>query len=450
MTKPILIIEDEPALASAVARVCQRLGYASRLCSSAKRGLHAIEHESFALAIIDIGLPDASGLDVLAAAREKHPSMPVIIITAHGSLENAVQAQQRGATAYLVKPLDLAEVQETLRQNLGDDLSPMPPAAPAPMLVGASASLQRSFIEIAHACGSVAPVLISGPTGSGKTHIARVIHQQSTRRGGPFLAQHCGTLDAARLDAEIFGAEEGAHAGLIERAAGGSLFLDEVADLPLPLQAKLLRFVEDRLFHRVGGQSELRSDCRLITATGRNLRAEVAAGRFRDDLFYRLQVIEVVLPPLRERLDDLVPLAAYFFAEIAPGKTYSLTPEALAKLRRHDWPGNVRELRNVIEHVTTLCPGGKVLPQHLPRSIEPTSGSLPPFEAVLAAWLDNKLAERATYREMHDEIEGLALRHLLAHFNGKPTVLARETKMNRVTLRRKWRELGGSAPAQEE
>jgi DNA-binding NtrC family response regulator len=446
MTKPILIIEDEQALASAVARVCQRLGHDARLCSSGKRGLQALERESFALAVIDIGLPDISGLEVLTSLRELHPSLPVIVITAHGNLENAMQAQQRGASAYLVKPLDLAEVQETLRQNLGSDLDPVPPTAPSPMLVGASASLQRSFIEIAHACASVAPVLISGPTGTGKTHAARVIHQQSKRRGGPFISLHCSTLPEAPLELELFGQDRG---GMIESAEGGTLFLDEIADLPPAVQAKLLRFVEERVFTRVGGREERRGDCRLITATSKDLREEVRAGRFREDLYYRLQVLEVTLPPLRERLDDLVALSACFLAELAPGKTFALSPEAIATLRRHDWPGNVRELHNVIQHVVTVCPGGKILPQHLPRSIEPKPGSLPPFEAVLAAWLDNKLSVHATYREMQDEIEGMALRHLLARFNGKPTALARATKMNRVTLRRKWRELGGEANAME-
>jgi DNA-binding NtrC family response regulator len=450
--KPVLIIEDEQALASAVARVCQRLGRDTRLCSSGKRGLTAIAREEFALAIVDIGLPDMSGLEVLAELRERAPRMPVIIITAHGSLDNAVTARKRGAMAYLVKPLDLAEVQETLRHALASAPSEAPAPAPATMLVGAAPALQRSFGEIAHACASEAPVLISGPTGTGKTHTARIIHQHGARRDGPFIALHCSALPEGLLEAELFGHERGAFTGAtasksghIERAEGGTLFLDEIADISPSIQAKLLRFVEERVFHRVGGREERRVNCRLITATHRILRDEVRAGRFREDLYYRLHVLEITLPALAERRSDIPALVSYFLAEKAGDRTLSISREAMRVLEGYDWPGNVRELRNAIEHAVAVCGGLQILPQHLPRALAPEGGkrraSPASLDAALAAWLDSKLEMHATYREMHDEIEALALRHLLSRFDGKPTVLARETKMNRVTLRRKWREL---------
>jgi DNA-binding NtrC family response regulator len=450
--KPILIIEDEQALASAVARVAQRLGRDSRLCSSGKRGLKALAREEFALAIVDIGLPDMSGLEVLAQIKDSAPRMPVVVITAHGTLDNAVTARKRGAAAYLVKPLDLAEVQETLRHALSAVPGEARALAPASMLVGAAPALQRSFGEIAHACASDAPVLVSGPTGTGKTHAARVIHQQGARREGPFITLHCSALPEALLEAELFGHERGAFTGAtasrsghIERAEGGTLFLDEIADISPSIQAKLLRFVEERVFHRVGGREERRVDCRLITATHRNLRDEVRAGRFREDLYYRLHVLEIVMPALADRRTDIPALAAYLLAEKAGDRTVTISPEAMKVMEQYDWPGNVRELRNAIEHAVAVCPGLKILPQHLPRTLTSESdehgGSPRSFEAALSAWLDSKLETRATYREMHDEIEALALRHLLSRFDGKPTVLARETKMNRVTLRRKWREL---------
>jgi DNA-binding NtrC family response regulator len=451
--KPILIIEDEHALASAVARVCQRLGRDARLCSSGKRGLKALAREEFAVAVVDIGLPDMSGLEVLKELKERAPRLPVIVITAHGSLDNAVIARKRGAAAYLVKPLDLAEVQETLRQALASVPSETPASAPATMLVGAAPALQRTFGEIAHACASEAPVLISGPTGTGKTHAARIIHQQSSRRDGPFVTLHCSALPEALLETELFGHERGAFTGAtaakpghMERAEGGTLFLDEIADISPSIQSKLLRFVEERVFHRVGGREERRVDCRLITATHRNLRAEVRAGRFREDLYYRLHVLEIIMPVLAERRSDIPALVTYFLGEKAGDRMLSVSPDAMRLLERYDWPGNVRELRNAIEHAVAVCAGLQILPQHLPRTLLPAGekrqSSPASLEETLAAWLDSKLEERATYRQMHDEIEALALRHLLARFDGKPTVLARETKMNRVTLRRKWRELG--------
>ena len=236
-----------------------------------------------------------------------------------------------------------------------------------------------------------------------------------------------------------------ARAGHLERAQGGTLFLDEIADIAPAIQAKLLRFVEERTFTRIGGREDLRVDLRLITATNKNLRDEVRAGRFREDLYYRLHVLEIALPSLRERADDIPALAASFLATLAPDRGAQLSPAATELLQRHEWPGNVRELRNVLEHAIAVSNGGVILPQHLPRELRDIAASAPasqPLETALATWLQQKLRNGASYREMHDELEAMALRHLLAHFDGKPTVLARETKMNRVTLRRKTRLLG--------
>jgi DNA-binding NtrC family response regulator len=456
---PILIVEDEPALASAIGRACERIGCATRLCASGKRALSALEMETFALAIVDIGLPDMSGLELLSALRESAPRLPVVIITAHANLENAVKARQRGASAYLTKPLDLDELQQTLRQALATSDAAPAAAAPSGTLIGTSPRLQRSFVEIAHACASDAPVVLTGPTGTGKTHTARLLHQNSRRASGPFVTLHCSALTESLLEAELFGHERGAFTGAnaakpghIERAEGGTLFLDEIADIAPSIQAKLLRFVEERVFHRVGGREERRVDCRLITATHRDLRAEVEAGRFREDLYYRLHVLEIFLPPLRERSEDLAALAAHFLAERSGERPLSLAPETLAALQSHAWPGNVRELRNAIEHAVAVCSGSQILPQHLPRAFGSSAVAGPgaDFETLLKQWLDLRLAEACSYREMHDQLEAMALRHLLARFGGKPTILAREMKMNRVTLRRKWRELGGAPLAGED
>jgi DNA-binding NtrC family response regulator len=446
----VLIIEDEAALATALSRVCQRLGWHAELRASGNAGLRALASGNFDLAILDIGLPDLSGLEVLEKARARAPQLPVVIITAHGKLENAVAARKLGAAAYLVKPLDLREIERTLTQILATAAAPASADAPASsdaQLLGDSPAMQRVFLEIAHACTTDAPVLLSGPTGSGKTLAARSIHIHSARKNAPFVALHCGALQEQLLESELFGHERGAFTGAvsarpghIERARGGTLFLDEIGDISPTVQAKLLRFVEERAFTRVGGREDIRVELRLITATNKNLRDEVRAARFREDLFYRLHVLEIGMPPLRERTADLAVLAANFLRTAA--RPLTLAPASLALLERHDWPGNLRELRNVLEYAAAVCTGPVILPAHLPRDIHERAASAPSHDArlatVLAEWLDARLLEKATYRDMHDAIESLVLRHLLKRFDGKPTLLARATKMNRVTLRKKF------------
>ena len=446
----VLIIEDEAALATALSRVCQRLGWHAELRASGNAGLRALASGNFDLAILDIGLPDLSGLEVLEKARARAPQLPVVIITAHGKLENAVAARKLGAAAYLVKPLDLREIERTLTQILATASAPTSAAAPASsdaQLLGDSPAMQRVFLEIAHACTTDAPVLLSGPTGSGKTLAARSIHIHSARKNAPFVALHCGALQEQLLESELFGHERGAFTGAvsarpghIERARGGTHFLDEIGDISPTVQAKLLRFVEERAFTRVGGREDIRVELRLITATNKNLRDEVKAGRFREDIFYRLHVLEIGMPPLRERTADLAVLAANFLRTAA--RPLTLAPASLALLERHDWPGNLRELRNVLEYAAAVCTGPVILPAHLPRDIHERAASAPSHDArlatVLAEWLDARLLEKATYRDMHDAIESLVLRHLLKRFDGKPTLLARATKMNRVTLRKKF------------
>lgn len=452
--KPILIIEDEHAVASALGAVGKRLGHEVRMCPSGQRGLDELGREEFALTILDIGLPDMSGLEVLQRIRKQKPGLPVLIITAHGNLDNAVAAKKFGAAGYLVKPLDLHEVQETIRQLAAAPPVPAVSAAASPsLLIGAAPVMQRCFVEIAHACTSDAPVLISGPTGTGKTLAARVIHTNSPRSEAPFVTLHCSALPEHLLESELFGHEKGAFTGALtareghlERARGGTLFLDEIADISAATQAKLLRFVEERTFTRLGGREDLRVDLRLITATNKDLREEVQAGRFRQDLYYRLHVLEIAMPALAERPGDIPALAGYFLGSIGGPLPRQLAPATVDILQRYSWPGNVRELRNALEHAVAVSNGGIILPQHLPREMRETTDAAPAsegaLEAALAVWLDRQLAAGATYREMHDTLESLALHHLLARFDGKPTVLARETKMNRVTLRKKVLRLG--------
>ncbi len=371
MNKRILIVEDEHALAAALAALCRRLGADATLCYSARRALE--EQGEFALAIVDIGLPDMSGLKLLEALRER-------------------------------------------------------PAAP--------------------------PVLITGQTGTGKTLAARVIHSNGPRRDAPFITLHCGSLPEPLLESELFGYEKNAFTGAlstkpghIERATGGTLFLDEIADIPAAIQAKLLRFVEERTFTRIGGREDRTVDLRLITATNRNLLEEVREGRFREDLYYRLHVLEIGLPALNRRREDIPALASVFLAAIAPGRGLGLSPDALALLRDYPWPGNVRQLRNTLEHAVAVSSGGTLFPRHLPAEVRETAGrpgAASVLEPAIEDWLEDKLRDGADYDAIHTEIESIVISHLLKRFDNKPTVLARALNMNRVTLRKK---MGGTGPA---
>jgi DNA-binding NtrC family response regulator len=312
--------------------------------------------------------------------------------------------------------------------------------------------MQPAFTAIAHACAADAPVLITGPTGIGKSLTAKIIHLHSARHQGPFVTLSCASLPENLLEAELFGHEKGAFTGAhatrtghIDRAAGGTLFLDEVGELPLAVQAKLLRFVEEKTFVRVGGRTDHRVDLRILAATNQDLAAAVAEKRFRNDLLYRLRVLEVQLPPLVERRGDIPALAAYLLAGLARGRTLALSRDAAQALQQHTWPGNVRELRNVLEHAAAVCQGDLILPTHLPpelRALSPTVSvpSFPTLDAALAAWLDDRLQRSSDYDTLLDELERRLLGLLLPRYDHKPTHLARALNINRATLRKRLRE----------
>lgn len=456
MTHPrILIVEDEAALAKALAAVCERIGSEATLCASGRRGLRELAKGNVSLIILDIGLPDISGWEVLETVNQSVPRPPVLIITAHGTLDNAVAARQHEATAYLVKPLDLCELERTIRDLLAEAASDgSPPAVKAQagaLLGGASPEMQRVFVTIAQAATTDAPALITGPTGTGKTLAAQIIHANSRRREGPFVTLLCGSLPEQLLESELFGHEKNAFTGAgamrpghVERAAGGTLFLDEIGDIPLSVQAKLLRVVEEKTFHRLGGREDLRVDLRLLAATNRSLRDEVQAGRFREDLYYRLHVLAVELPPLAKRREDIPALSAFFLSQISAGRELALGSDTSRLLVNYSWPGNVRELRNALEHAVAVCSGKIIQAHHLPKSV--LFASEPPSEAeldgVLQRWVAAKVQVGASYKQLSTEVESTLLKHLMQHFDQKPTVLARVLKMNRATLLKKRRHLG--------
>ncbi|MFY9340937.1 MAG: sigma-54 dependent transcriptional regulator [Planctomycetota bacterium] len=456
----VLIIEDEAALATAIAILVRRLGHQATTAASATLGLQRLQQERPDLVVLDIGLPDLNGLQALQRIRTHDATIPVLIVTAHGNLQNAVEARKGGAAGYLVKPLDLAELERTVRALLhaaapadASPLQPLPdPSDIAPLLIGSSAAMQPAFTAIAHACASDAPVLITGPTGIGKSLTAQIVHLHSGRHQGPFVTLSCASLPESLLEAELFGHEKGAFTGAqhtrhghLDRAAGGTLFLDEIGEIPLAVQVKLLRFVEERTFARVGGREDLRVDLRIIAATNQDLAAAVAGRRFREDLLYRLRVLEVKLPPLADRATDIPGLAAYLLAGIARGRSLTLAREVVHALQRHEWPGNVRELRNVLERAAAVCQGNVILPTHLPPELrlpEPTQtpASFPALDAALQTWLDDRLRHEHDYASLLDELESRVLGLLLPRYGHKPTHLARALNIHRATLRKRLRE----------
>ena len=451
----VLIIEDEAALANALASVCERHGAGATLCASGQSGLLRLEQEKFSLIILDLGLPDMSGWRILETINQSTARPPVLVITARGTLDNAVSARQLGAASYLVKPLDLRELGMTIHELLSETTPARPAIVPhadaGSLLGGASPEMQSVFMAIARAAATDVPALITGPTGTGKTLAAQVIHGNSHRRDGPFVTLLCGALPEQLLESELFGHEKNSFTGAgtmrpghLERAVGGTLFLDEIGDVPLSIQAKLLRFVEEKTFNRVGGREDLRMDLRLITATHRCLRDEVHAGRFREDLYYRLHVLEVELPPLAKRREDIPALSAFFLSRLSAGRELVLGSDTSNLLVNYSWPGNVRELRNAIEHAITACSGKIIKPHHLPKAVGLPNG-LPAnidLNSVLQRWVAAKVETGMSYKQLYAEVESTLLKHLMQHFDQKPTVLARVLKMNRATLLKKRRHLG--------
>jgi DNA-binding NtrC family response regulator len=461
----VLIIEDEAALASALSILMQRLGHTATTAASATLGLQRLAAQRPDLVVLDIGLPDKSGLKALDEIRAHDPTIPVLMVTAHGNLQNAVQARKGGASAYLVKPLDLGELERTVRSLLQTSVAtvalPPPPAthagAGAPLLIGSSAAMQPAFTAIAHACASDAPVLITGPTGIGKSLTAQVVHLHSARQQGPFITLSCASLPESLLEAELFGHEKGSFTGAqqtrvghLDRAAGGTLFLDEIGELSPALQVKLLRVVEDKVFTRIGGREDVHVDLRIIAATNRDLTQAVAEKRFREDLLYRLRVLEVPLPPLCARRSDIPALAAYLLANLARDRQLGLAAETVHQLQQYDWPGNVRELRNVLERAAAVCTGPVILPTHLPPELtrgpsgQAAAGADPTthLDEALRDWLDHRIAAGKDYDALLAECEARLLSLLLPRYDHKPTYLARALNVNRATLRKRLRTLG--------
>ena len=376
----------------------ERQGYAVLEARDQPEAVTHLQQGQPSVVLSDLRLPDGDGFGVLRASKEIDPDVPVIVMTAYGSIEDAVSAMKEGALDFLAKPVDpdhlLMMVARAIEQRrlVTENLLMKEELAVrrgAPRLVGDDPSLRKLFASLERAAGTDATVLIEGESGTGKELFARSLHALSPRSGAPFVAINCAAIPENLLETELFGYEKGAFTGAnarklgkFEVAHGGTLFLDEIGEMPLTLQAKILRALEEKRFERVGGTASVQVDVRLVAATNRGLKAAVAARRFREDLYFRLSVFPIVVPPLRDRPGDIPTLARFFverFCRELKEKPLLLSPEALEQLQSYRWPGNVRELQNCIERAVILADGDAILPRHLNLTfLEPAAPEPPP------------------------------------------------------------------------
>jgi DNA-binding NtrC family response regulator len=380
----ILIVEDKDSLRTMLRHALEKQGHAVLEARDEPEAIRQLQQGQPAVVLSDLRLPEGDGFGVLRAAKDTDAEVPVIVMTAYGSIEDAVRAMKEGALDFLAKPVDpdhlMLLVTRALEQRriVTENLLMREELAVrrgAPQLVGDDQSLRKVFSSLERAAATDTTVLIEGESGTGKELFARSLHALSPRSDAPFVAINCAAIPETLLETELFGHEKGAFTGAVARKPGkfemahrGTLFLDEIGDLPLSLQAKILRALEERRFERVGGTASVQVDVRLVAATNRGLRAAVAARRFREDLFFRLSVFPITVPPLRERRGDIPLLARYFvdrFCRDLKKRPLVLSPQALEQLQTYRWPGNVRELQNCIERAVILADGDSILPRHL-------------------------------------------------------------------------------------
>jgi two-component system nitrogen regulation response regulator NtrX len=452
MALDILIVDDEQDIRDLVAGVLEDEGYTTRAAADSAEALQALAERRPSLALLDVWLQGSKldGLQLLEEIKKRDPTLPVLVISGHGNLDTAVAAIRQGAVDFIEKPFEaghlvhlvarateterLRRENEALRRQVGNEME----------LTGASAAINNVRATLKRVAATGSRVLISGPAGVGKEVAARLLHNWSPRASGPFVVVTAARMTPERVEEVLFGTEEGgelARPGLLEQAHGGTLFIDEVADMPLSTQGKILRVLTDQSFTRVGGQRTVRIDMRVVSSTARNLPDEIAAGRFREDLYYRLNVVPVHLPALAERREDIPELVGHFAARYAADQrvaTPDVSPDAMAALQAYDWPGNVRQLRNVIERTIILAPGERIARidiDMLPPELLNDQAQLTPNEAV-------KAIMGTPLREARETFEREYLKVQIRRFSGNISRTANFIGMERSALHRKLKALG--------
>ncbi len=438
----ILIVDDDPGQRSLLNTFLCSQGFETALADSGERALEMLHSGKFAMMISDVRMPGLSGLETLRRVRQQYATLPVLLVTAFTDIRDAVAAMRDGAVNYLAKPIDLDELLNSVRQAIGISKStPLRYNEEKQLpdfVIARSPLMQALFRDASLIAPSETRVLITGESGVGKEVVADVIHAWSSRSAGPIIKINCAAIPEALLEAELFGHEKGAftgaHAkrvGRFELANGGTIFLDEVADMTPTLQAKLLRVTQAGLFNRVGSNTDRHTNARILAATNKNLEDEVKGGRFREDLFYRLNVVELNVPPLRERREDIMPLASAFIVEFTQGRARFASAVADC-LTRYSWPGNVRELRNAVERAALMAQGELIFPEHLPTRVR-------------AAAEQPAAAEAAADPERLEEIERQAIMEALRQHDFNRTETAKALGISRRALiykLQRFRELG--------
>lgn len=456
----IVILEDEAENLRSLTRALEKVGYDVHGYRDPRKGMAFLDdHRNVDIVLTDIRMPAMDGMAVLKHVKENRPGLPVLLITAFGSVESAVGAMKVGADDYLAKPIDLYELRRRvealvekhrLAMRVDELQARLDERFGFENIVGTSRPMQELFQQIKMVAPTRATVLINGESGTGKELIANAIHHNSDRKRNRFLPINCAAIPATLMESELFGHERGSftgaektHPGKFEQADRGTLFLDEIGELPIGLQAKLLRVLEERMVTRVGSSHPIPVDVRIVTATNRNIKEMTAAGDFRKDLFYRLKVVELRIPPLRERKED-IPLLAHSFLEQLNrehGRTIEkISPEALSALVAYPWPGNVRELRNVIERTVVFCPENEIKITHLPVELQSgvaltTHAGLPSLHAAASTGFDVR-GEVVPLEEM----ERRAILRALEETGGNKTRAARLLGIGLRTLHRKLKQ----------
>jgi two-component system nitrogen regulation response regulator GlnG len=466
----VLVVDDEEAVCWALQRALKGEGHSVSVAASAEEALEQAGRKRPDAVVLDVRLPGLDGLSALGRLRQISGDAPVIVVTAFGNLSTAVKAVEGGAFDYLAKPFDLNQALEAVGRALQRRA-----ATPAPAvgdgetpdeIVGRSPAMQVVFKRIALVAPRDACVLITGESGTGKELVARALHRHGSRRDRPFLPVHIAALNPSLVESELFGHVKGAFTGATEAkpgllllADGGTVFLDELADIPLPVQVKLLRVLEHNEVMPVGGNQPLPINIRIISATHQDLPAKVAEGAFRHDLYFRLNVFQIHLPPLRERTEDIVALAEHFLRRLEP-RSLPLPPETVRFLTGQPWFGNVRELRNALEHAVIVARGGPLLPEHFPPLAHrpDAAGVEPALAAAVRAWLAERIRQGQPepptnlYADLLRCVESALLEEVMKRVQGNRWAAAQWLGLNRATVRKKLAlyNLGGADKADDE
>lgn len=451
-TRHIMVADDDAAIRELLKTFLEEEGYTVSEAATGQEALEGLKAGTSDLLLLDMRMPGMTGLDVLKQLREQQGELPVILMTAHGSPNIAIQASSLGAYGYITKPFELGDVLHNIdryfeRMQLREEVrtlrSQIEPRDPTERIIGNSPAMHEIYMIVGRSAGTEATVLITGETGTGKELVAHVLHSNSTYRHGPLVKVNCAALPETLLESELFGHEKGAFTsaltqrkGRFEMAHKGTIFLDEIGEMTLSTQRKLLRVLQEREFERVGGSLPIKVDVRVIAATNKNLEAEVEAGRFREDLYYRLNVIRIAMPALRERKDDIPLLVEHFLDKHRYSPTSQparISEEAMQALIKHDWPGNVRELENIIQRAVVMSQGGVI-----------TSDNVLISNATdrLVVEVGRLVREGTTLIEILGQTEKMALTEAMQEAEGDRAQAARLLGLDRPDFYEKLKEYG--------